>query len=149
LLLLLLLLLLSLLLLELLLELLLLELLSELLLELLSVLLSFRLLLLSLLRVLSSVLSASRRPCARAAVDGDTAVTQSNSRQGATNTPASLLFLFVLIACLRLRPDFRERIVTEIYTRHDLSSRIRTSGNSESELTAETQRHSREHSFCF
>ena len=103
---------------------LLLELLSELLLELLSVLLSLRLLLLSLLRGLSSVLSTSRWACARADVDGDTAVTQSNSRHGATNAPASLLGLLVLIACLRSWPDLGERIVTEIYTRHVPSSRI-------------------------
>jgi hypothetical protein len=87
----------------LLLELLLLELLLPGLLLLLRLLLS-SLLRLLLLRLLSSLrsLSDSRR-CARAAVDGDKAVTQSSSRQGATDAAVSLLKLFVLMACLRAR----------------------------------------------
>jgi hypothetical protein len=97
------------LLLSLLLLLLLLELLLELLLLLLLELLSLRLLLLSLLRtgslrVVSSVLSTSRRACAWAAVNGDNAVTQSNSKDGAMTAPVSLLKFFVLIAGLRARP---------------------------------------------
>jgi len=97
----------ELLLLELLLELLLLELL--LLLRLLSSLLrllSLRLLLLSLRLLRLSLLlslSASRR-CAWAVVEGDKAVTQSNSRHGAVNAPVSLLTFVVLMACLHARP---------------------------------------------
>lgn len=99
------------LLLELLLGLLLLELL-ELLLELLLLLLellSLRLLLLSelrstLLEVLSSFLSTSRRACAWAVVDGDKAVKQKNSNNGAMDAPVNLLSFLVLIGCLRARP---------------------------------------------
>jgi len=97
----------SLLLLELLLELLLLLLLLELLLLLLLLLelLSFRLLLLlSELRStwtgslrLSSFRSTSRRACACVVVDGERAVTQSNSNNGATDAPVSLLRFFLLI----------------------------------------------------
>jgi hypothetical protein len=140
------------LLLELLLEL---ELLELLLLLLLLELLSLRLtleelslrLVLSAGRVLSSLRSTSRRACARAAVDGERAVTQSKSKQGARNAPVSLLRLVVLMGCLqglvagfrasggrvagrqrREGPDagllFAVRIAFGIYTLPPSSSRI-------------------------
>lgn len=97
------------LLLELELLLLLLLLLLELLLLLLLELLSLRLLLLSelrstLLEVLSSFRSTSRRACAWAVVDGDKAVRQKNSNNGAMDAPVNLLRFLILIGCLRARP---------------------------------------------
>jgi hypothetical protein len=123
------------LLLELLLELLLGLLLLLLLLLLLTGLLSLRLLLLSelrsTLRVLSSFRSTSCRACALAVVAGDSAVTQSRSKNGAKAVPFSLLCLLVLIACLRARPGSgvvrapqRESLVDGIYTLRHPPSRI-------------------------